>query len=705
MDEGLAELDRISRENPGSAEARGTLITRRNLVLSQLIADADAARLWGQLDDAERLYLQVLRIDPSNPNARNGLDAIARERHWAKQVAEAEMLLKAGDRAGAEQRARKVLAENSGNRGARMVMRAITDQQAAQDLEPPQLRAAMQKPVTLEFRDAPLRAVFEVIARTSGINFVFDRDVRPDLRTTIFVRDTNLDDVLKLLLLTNQLDRKVVNDNSVLIFPNTPAKQKDYTELVVRTFYLANADAKQTAQLVRSVAKTRDVYIDEKLNLLVIKDTPQAVKLVERLIATQDLGEPEVLLEVEVLELARTKFNELGLNPADSLSYGVGLGAAAGATTAGTAAIVPLTGGGFRWYVPNPAAVLKMRGSDAITNVLANPRIRVKNREKAKIHIGEKVPVITTTSTANVGVSSSVSYLDTGLKLDVEPNVFLEDEVAIKVQLEVSNIIEQLNINGTLAYRLGTRNSATTLRLRDGETQMLAGLISDDDRKTVDGLPYAVQTPILKRLFANSETRAKTEVVLMITPRIVRNVTRPETVPAQFFSGTEANIGAPPMSLRPTGPGQIALASTASGPSPRAVDRGAAAAPAPAVPATLLWTVPEQVMLGQEFAVSLGLPAGGDLRNAEITLSYDPATLQRVGAAGGGDGGRAVINVPGAIVSGASPPGPSDVRFRVIASAPATTQINISGQAVDAGGAPAALQLPGPVTLRLNARP
>lgn len=703
VDEGLAELERLSRENPGSAQARGALVTQRTALLNQLVADADTARLWGQFDDAERLYLQALRLDATNPSARNGLDALARDRHWAKLVAEGEMLLGSGDRAGAEERARRVLAESSQHRGARLLMRAVTDSRAAQEVEPPQLRAAMQKPVTLEFRDAPLRSVFEVISRTSGINFVFDRDVRADLRTTIFVRNTNLDDVIRLLLLTNQLDRKVVNENSVLIFPNTAAKQKDYAELVVRSFYLANADAKQTAQLVRAVAKTRDLYIDEKLNLLVVKDTPQAIKLVEKLISTQDLGEPEVLLEVEVLEVARSRLNDLGINPADQLSFGVGLGGTG--TGTGTGVIPPgqvqINSSGFRWFVPNPAAVVRLRGTANATDVLANPRIRVKNREKAKIHIGEKVPVITTTSTANVGVSSSVSYLDIGLKLDVEPNIHLEDEVAIKVQLEVSNIIEQLNINNTLAYRLGTRNTATTLRLRDGETQMLAGLISDTDRRATEGLPYAAQTPVLKRLFANTDERQKSEIVLLITPRVVRNIVRPDTVPAQFFSGTETNVGAQPMTLRPTGARALSMAPAGAG---RAAPTAAAPAPKPAAApqtASLLWVAPSQASVGQEFSVSIALPSGSEVRSANVELAYDPKVLQAVGA---GDGGRVSITLQGPGVAGGTPAAPSEVRFRVVATDAVATGISVSGQAVDIGGVPLPLSTPGVHALQVTAK-
>ncbi len=710
VEEGLTELERVARENPDSATARGAYLTQRAAYTMRLVADGDNARIWGMYDEAERLYQQALRLDPANPSARNGLDVLLKHRTYARLVAEGEEQLKAGNLAGAETKARSVLADESAHRGARALMRAVNERRATSDAEAPQLRAGLQRPVTLEFRDANLRSIFEVISQTSGINFVFDRDVRTDLRTSIFVRNTNLDDVIKFLLLTNQLDRKILNENSILVFPNTAAKQKDYQELVVRTFYLANADPKQTAQLIKTVAKTRDLYVDDKLNLLVVRETPEAMKLVEKLVATQDLGEPEVLLEVEVLEVSRSRLNELGVNPADQLLYGVGLGGTAvvggstgssGTTISGATTVSPivaLTGGGFRWFVPNPAAVVRLRGTEGTTNVLANPRIRVKNREKAKIHIGEKVPVITTTSTANVGVSSSVSYLDTGLKLDVEPNIHLENEVAMKVQLEVSNIIEQLNINNTIAYRLGTRNTSTTLRLKDGETQMLAGLISDDDRRTVDGLPYLSSVPLLNRLFANTDTRAKTEIVLMITPRIVRNVLRPETVPAQFFSGTESNVGAPPMQLRAASTRQVAMPAGSTVGNVAAPSSTGAAIPVPSAPrphehgSALLWIAPTQVLVGQEFSVNLALAPGGTARSARVDLVFDPKVLQRVGAPAG-ESDRTTVELRG--TQGAAPASPTEVRFRVISQTPTSSVISIENvQGMDATGAPISLASP-----------
>ena len=193
---------------------------------------------------------------------------------------------------------------------------------------------------------------------------------------------------------------------------------------------------------------------------------------------------------------------------------------------------------------------MTLRQQDGVTSVLANPRIRVKNREKAKIHIGDRVPVITTTAAAAGGfVSESVSYLDVGLKLEVEPLIHLRDEVGIKVGLEVSNIVREIvsSTSNTRTYQVGTRNAATVLRLKDGETQILAGLISDEDRRTANRVPGLGNLPVLGRLFSDThETRGKTEIVLLITPRLVRMLELPDNRVIEFSAGTEASTGASP---------------------------------------------------------------------------------------------------------------------------------------------------------------
>jgi general secretion pathway protein D len=191
---------------------------------------------------------------------------------------------------------------------------------------------------------------------------------------------------------------------------------------------------------------------------------------------------------------------------------------------------------------PNPAVNFRKTTGDV--NLLSNPRIRVRNNEKAKILVGDKVPIITTTSTANVGVSENVQYVDVGLKLDVEPRITADNFVNIKVGLEVSSLGDKTNTrNGATVYTIGTRNADTILRLKDGETQVLAGLISDDERKNASKLPGLGDIPLLGRLFANQQDqKTKTEIVLAITPRIISNIVRPKAEISEYWSGTESVI-------------------------------------------------------------------------------------------------------------------------------------------------------------------
>jgi len=413
--------------------------------------------------------------------------------------------------------------------------------------------------------------VFELISKQTGLNFIFDKDVGPEVKTTVFVRNSSIEDVIRFVLVTNQLERKVLNENTVLIYPNTPAKQRDYKDLVVRSFYLANADVKQTATMVRQLVKTRDLFVDEKLNLLVVRDTPEAVRIVEKLIASQDLAEPEVMIEVEVLEVSHNTLTQLGIQWPGQIAAGIkGAGGVAGQITGKEA--LNFNSGLVSITVPDPLIALNLRQQAGRTNILANPRIRAKSREKARIHIGDKVPVITTTAGATGFVSESITYLDVGLKLEVEPQVYLENDVGIKVGLEVSSVGQQTKTSsGTIAYTVGTRNTATTLRLRDGETQILAGLISDEDRRSASQVPGVSKLPVLGRLFKSTDDNVtKTEIVLLMTPRVVRNIERPAARIEHFSSGTDAEVGGAGPALPPLQPSPASVPS-ASQPQPAPV--------------------------------------------------------------------------------------------------------------------------------------
>ncbi|MHB0975274.1 MAG: tetratricopeptide repeat protein [Thiobacillus sp.] len=553
---GIARLRTGMTEEPNNIELKAYYHTQRERIASELLTQAQQDIDAGRFDAAEATLKKVLAIHPENPRAHALQDNLASARENEKRLQAAAQAFAAGHADEAEQAARVILAQAPGHLGALDLLQKIEASRTSDEISPRELGAAYRKPITLEFRDAPLRNVFDMIARQSGLNFIFDKDVRTDTKATLFARNTPISDAVDMLLMTGQLARKVVNANTLLIYPNLPQKQKAYQDLMVKGFYLGNADAKTTMAMLRTLIKARDMYVDDRLNLLVMRDTPEAIRLAEKIIAVQDLAEPEVMLDVEVLEVKRGRLLDLGVQYPNQFSL-LNLPPATTSTIAQGGVVINTTppASGLtveslknisaRQIAINPTPAVNVKKEDSDVNILANPRIRVKNREKAKIHIGDKVPVITSNTTSTGVISESVSYLDVGLKLDVEPRVLAHDNVQIKVGLEVSNIVREIRSNsGTLTYQIGTRNAGTTLRLKDGETQVLAGLISDEDRSSASKIPGLGDLPLLGRLFSNHhDERNKTEIVLLITPRVLRSDSTREPALTEFRGGTETDIG------------------------------------------------------------------------------------------------------------------------------------------------------------------
>ncbi|HEY5801033.1 MAG TPA: secretin N-terminal domain-containing protein, partial [Burkholderiaceae bacterium] len=327
------------------------------------------------------------------------------------------------------------------------------------------------------------------------------------------------------------------------------------------TFFLTNADAKAVVATLKGILKTRDVVADEKLNLVIMRDSAEVVAQAEKLVALQDMPEPEVMLEVEILEIKRTRLLELGIRWPSSLKLTPLIPET---LEAGNLTLDELRRQSSRTIGAEIGPVtINARKDDTDVNLLANPRIRARNHEKAKIFIGERVPNITTTATATGFVSESINYVDVGLTLNVEPTVYLDDDVAIKIGLEVNNIVSRLPTpSGSVAYQIGTRTASTVLRLKNGETQVLAGLINDEDRRSGNKIPLAGELPVVGRLFGSgSSDSTKTEIVLSITPRLIRNIERPSARMTEFRSGTDAGFRtrgeAIPVRETQAGPGSV----------------------------------------------------------------------------------------------------------------------------------------------------
>ncbi|MDE3737306.1 MULTISPECIES: secretin N-terminal domain-containing protein [Pseudomonas] len=543
FEEGLARLEKVARESPRDVGAQMALTTQRERAVKALLSNGDLARSQRDYATASLNYERVLRIEQHNQRALDGLHLIQQQRNIQDMLRQGQTALRRGDVVGASRQVRGIFALDPEHEGARELQRSIEVVQARSSVPYPQLRSRLDRPVTLEFRDANLKVIFEVLAQTSGLNFIFDKDVPPQLKATIFVREVPIEDAVELLLQQNQLHQRVVNDNTIVIYPDSPQKLKDYQDLVMRTFYLTNTDAATAMNLVKTLLKTRDVFIDERLNTLTMRDTPDAVRMAEKLFLAQDQSNPEVVLEVEVMEVSRQRILDLGLQWPNT--FGVINDDGSPVTI-----LDQLKGIDSGRISINPSPQLKINAQDNDVNTLASPVIRVSNREQARVHIGQRVPIVSATSvpsTQGPVITESITYLDVGLKLEVQPTVHLNNEVAIKIALEVSNATPLAPTQaGTIPVQVDTRNAQTTLRLRDGETQVLAGLVRNDQANSGNKIPGLGDIPGLGRLFgSNNDKVAKSELVLSITPRIVRNLPYQSPYDMEFPSGTESSMRVP----------------------------------------------------------------------------------------------------------------------------------------------------------------
>lgn len=546
VEAGLQKMQEASKLDPNDVEFKTTYFRTRDAAISGYLEEADRDIVAGRRLDAENLFRRVLAMDVANVRALDGLKHVGIEDRHDKLLADASQQFQSGGYDAARLKLSVILTENPDNEKAQVLQRNIVEKTTRSGVGD-KLAAMYKKPITLQFRDASLKQIFEIISQSSGLNFVFDKDVKTDQRTSIFLKDSTIESAVYYTLLTNQLDQQVMDGNTILIYPNSVAKQKDYQAMIVKSFYLTNADAKAVAATLKSIIKARDVVVDEKLNMLIMRDSPEAIKLAEKLIALHDIAEPEVMLDVAVLEVKRTKLQDLGIQWPNGLTLTPIAPSGVNAIPNGGLALnqllhIPASNVG----VGNPSAQVNAHSTDSDANLLANPRIRTRNHEKAKIMIGDRVPNITvnTQPSAATFISETITYVDVGLKLEVEPTVYLDNDVAIKISLEVSNIVSQLvTKSGSVAYQIGTRNASSVLRLRDGETQVLAGLLDDEERHTINKIPSLGDIPILGHLFGSTnDDLQKTEIILSITPHLIRNIRRPDVTAAQFESGTENNL-------------------------------------------------------------------------------------------------------------------------------------------------------------------
>lgn len=394
------------------------------------------------------------------------------------------------------------------------------------DLPPPglDLPSDARIPDSLTFREASSRDVFTAIARFAGVSVVFDPAFR-DAPLTLDLRKATFEQALQSVAATTRSFYRLTAPRTLTIVPDTPAKRREYEEEVVRTFYLSNAELKETIDLLRIVVDARKISSVAGTNAIALKDTPERVGAAAKLIAAIDKARPEVVIDVEVMEVDRVRLQEYGIQVASAGSTGIDGAASVARDTLTLRDLRTLTTGDIA-LSSFPSLFYRLLRSDASTRTLANPQLRALEGVAAQARFGERVPVPNTTFSpiATGGVNTqpitSYTYENIGVNIDITPRTHHNDEVSLTLKVEVSSI------SGTGYADLptfGSRSVNSVIRLRDGETSILAGLIRDDERTTMESVPGLSDIPLIGRLFArNKSERTETDIVITLTPHIVR---------------------------------------------------------------------------------------------------------------------------------------------------------------------------------------
>jgi general secretion pathway protein D len=495
-DRAIIEYNRILRNDPDNLDVR-LLVERTKLRAAQLHFSAGRGLLdAGRLDEALVELELASELNPTSADITSALQTVRNELRTKVAV----------------------------TREGQTKLEALIER--TRNLPPPglDLPKGLVVPASLVFRNASSRDVFTALARFADINVIFDPAFR-EMPVSLDLRNTTFEDALASLTATTQTFYRVTAQRTITVIPDTPAKQREYQEDIVRTFYLSNADLKETIDLLRVVADIRRIAPVAATNAVTIQDTPERVAAAAKILTAIDKARPEVIIEVELLEVDRTRLQEFGLQIASPGSVGINGAGDVNRSNYTLRNLVNLSQSDV-FMTSLPGLYYRLLKSDAYTRMLANPQLRTSEGIAAQARFGERVPVPVTTFAplATGGVAqqpiTSFNYENIGVNIDITPRTHHDDEVTLTIKLDVSSISGS-GFGGLPTF--GTRSISTAIRLKDGETNMLAGLIRDDERRVLNGVPGLSDIPVIGRLFAHNRTDTQeTDIILTLTPHIVR---------------------------------------------------------------------------------------------------------------------------------------------------------------------------------------
>ena len=531
-------------------------------------------RTSGQLDMAQAELEQSLALDSTNDSAIQELRKVR-----------ADMEVRARENAGGTP-VEKAKARTRGMRGA-----------------PPMLNPSSTKPIDVAFApDTNIKKIYAALGAAAGINIIYDPQLKDD-KFTLDLRGMTFQKALETAMRQAGHFYKVIDEKTILIAQDTQQNRKEYEDLVIRTFFLSNGDVKDVSAMVRSILDLRRLGTIPPLNAIIIRDTADKVAVAERLIEVNDKAKSEVVVDVELIQVSTEKLLDLGtrLSAYSTTAFLTGSAAAPGGSTDTTttgslpwAQLKNLSIGDFSFTIPSVTFTFIKNNTDA--ELLAKPQLRISEGEKAQLVIGDRVPIpVTTINTSQTiggtGVVpiTSFQYQDVGIKIDMEPRVHHNKEVTLKLTVEVSQINGfQVAGDGTKQPIIGTRTITSTIRLKDGETNFLAGLIRKDRTKTKKSIPFLGDLPIIGPLFSDTNTDDKrTDVFLTLTPHIIRSPQITEEDLTPIWVGTENNVSFSGLNVRLESPNAPGSPFDANAPVPAPERPGRSVPLAPATPLPL----------------------------------------------------------------------------------------------------------------------
>ncbi|MCL6480882.1 MAG: hypothetical protein K6U02_04070 [Firmicutes bacterium] len=508
--------------------------------------------------------------------------------------------------------------------------------------KPPQLKPLSREPINIKLtQDA--RQVYEAIGKLAGVTVIFDAEYRPQ-RIATELTNVTLEQALDVVALQSKTFWKPVAPNIIFVAPDTPQKRKDYEEYVVRTFYLSNTvtpqDLTEIATMLRQVLEMRRIQQVNALNALVVRETPDKMAVVEKILADVDKAKPEVVVQVAVLQARRDRARELGILPGSSTVLSPTPRPEI-ANQQGQVRLDELRRLSTADYsLTLPGAVATALITDSTTKVLQNPEIRIVDGQAAKLNIGDRVPIATGSFQAGVGVggtqgsivsplvNTQFQYQDVGVNIDLTPRVHENREVSLKVTIEVSSVTGQVNIGGINQPVISQRKITQDIRLREGEVSILGGLIDRTESRSLSGWPGLSRIPFLRYFFSDEKVDiAESEVLIVLTPHIVR---APEITAENLRSlatGTDQVFKVLPADTY-SGPTPTPAPSAAA-PPPAPAEAPAGAAVAPTVAAARLRFEPATLTLqtGQSSIVGIVIENVRDLFSIPMLLQYDPKVI------------------------------------------------------------------------------